>query len=309
MDFLWFRDLGHLAGTGHFSRAAELSHISQPAFSRRIKALEDWAGVTLVDRSQQPVKLTSAGAQILEAGQQALDRVETERREIQAARAQPENYVVTFGAPHSIGWRFYPAWLQSFENSFGPVMSRLRADDLLNCVADLVAQQIDFVIAYSSLYAKGIETSAATESVLIGQDVLVPVCKPAADGAPMFDLRSDTSIQMPYLQFGEKAQISRHIRPLMLAHGLQRRLVAVYENSMAGALRIRARAGAGIAWLPQTLVAPDLENGHLVLTGDQAWHVQLQIELHRCRGGENALTEKIWEYLQTSKPLSLPMSS
>ncbi|MEM7059260.1 MAG: LysR family transcriptional regulator [Pseudomonadota bacterium] len=305
MDFGWFRDLGRLADTGHFSRAAEISHVSQPAFSRRIKALEDWAGVALVDRSRHPVKLTSAGAQMLEAGQQALERLETERREIQEAQAQPENYVVTFGAQHSIGWRFYPTWLQAFEDAFGPIMSRLRADDLPNCIADLASQQIDFVIAYSSDYSAGLDEAGRTEAVLIGRDVLVPVCKPQADGRPVFQLSPKTSIQVPYLQFGSKAPISQHIEPLLVKHDLHRRLGVVYENSMAGALRIRAQDGAGVAWLPQTLIAPDLESGKLTLTGDVAWHVKLDINLHRRTGAGNALTHAIWDYLSASQPLSL----
>lgn len=305
MDFFWFRDLGHLASTGHFSRAAEMSHVSQPAFSRRIKALEEWAGMPLVDRSRHPVNLTSAGAQMLEAGHQALERLETERREIQEAQAQPENYVVTFGAQHSIGWRFYPTWLQAFEDSFGPIMSRLRADDLPNCVADLTAKHIDFVIAYASAYAQGIDDAAKTESVLIGRDILVPVCKPSADGSPVFQLTKDTAIQVPYLQFGPKAPISQHIEPLLRTHDLHRRLGVVYENSMAGALRIRARDGAGIAWLPHSLVAPDLESGKLTLTADPDWHVALEINLHRLRDGGNPLTKAIWDYLSASEPLSL----
>ena len=61
MNFSWFKDLVHLASTGNFSRAAELSNISQPAFSRRIKALEEWVGTTLVERTRQPVTLTPAG--------------------------------------------------------------------------------------------------------------------------------------------------------------------------------------------------------------------------------------------------------
>ena len=195
-----FRDLGFLAKTGHFSRAAGLSNISQPAFSRRIKTLESWAGVPLVDRSRHPIRLTSPGLQLLEAGQQALDRLESERREIREAHAQPETYVVTFGAQHSIGWRFYPAWLQDFEDSFGPVMSRLRADDLPNCLSDLRNRQVDFVIAYASGYSDGVDALEGVESVLIGTDALLPVCKPREDGTPVFELTSASSVQVPYLQ-------------------------------------------------------------------------------------------------------------
>jgi DNA-binding transcriptional LysR family regulator len=61
LDIYLFRDLERLRATGNFSQAAALSHLGQPAFSRRIKALEAWVGATLVDRSRQPVRLTSAG--------------------------------------------------------------------------------------------------------------------------------------------------------------------------------------------------------------------------------------------------------
>ena len=132
MDIQWFKDLGSLANTGNFSQAAELNDISQSAFSRRIRALETWVGASLVDRSNHPVKLTAAGEQMLDAGTQALSRIETERNHIRETLAQPDRYVVAFAAQHSIGWRFYPSWLQAFEKSFGPIISRLRADDFPN---------------------------------------------------------------------------------------------------------------------------------------------------------------------------------
>ena len=57
----WLEDFVSLAETRSFSRAAQLRHITQPAFSRRIQALEAWAGVDLVDRSAYPTRLTPAG--------------------------------------------------------------------------------------------------------------------------------------------------------------------------------------------------------------------------------------------------------
>lgn len=44
MHLKWLEDLVALAQTRSFSRAAELRHVTHPAFSRRIKALETWAG-------------------------------------------------------------------------------------------------------------------------------------------------------------------------------------------------------------------------------------------------------------------------
>ena len=70
METKWLEDFVSLAETRSFSRSAQLRHVTQPAFSRRIQSLEAWAGTDLVDRSSYPTQLTPAG-QILYV--QALD--------------------------------------------------------------------------------------------------------------------------------------------------------------------------------------------------------------------------------------------
>lgn len=307
MDVSLFRDLDRLGRTGNFSQAAEISNVSQPAFSRRMKSLEAWAGVTLIDRSRQPVKLTAAGSQLLEAGLQALARIENERSQILETQSLPDKYVVTFGAQHSIGWRFYPAWLQAFEEAYGPILSRLRADDLPNCLRDLKSGDVDFVIAYTRPGDTGAGPQygfSPGDSVVIGHDRLVPVCKPDVDGKPIFHLDNE-NIEMPFLRFGEAGPISRHIEWLFQSKNLTRRFRTVYENSMAGALRIRARDGAGVAWLPESLVAPDIANGILVRTGPEGWDIDLEIRLFRQKQNSNHLTRSIWSFCEIRRSVPL----
>jgi len=302
---MWFKDLANLAKTGNFSQAAELGNVSQPAFSRRIRALENWVGAALVDRSTHPVKLTAPGRQMLEAGEQAISRIETERDQVNALLAQPDKYVVTFATQHSIGWRFYPAWLQAFENAFGAIISRLRADDLPNCVDDLKKGSVDFVIAFQSDFSPSVIKFPSLESLEIGQDKLVPVCKKIANGKPMFDLDDPMTTSIPYLQFGSAAPIGQHVEPLLRVRGVRDRLSVVYENSMAGALRIRARDGGGIAWLPLSLVQPDLDAGLLAIAGQPSWWINLQIRIHRTNTNTNLLTRKMWTFLALREGIPL----
>lgn len=305
MDTQWFNDLASLAKTGNFSQAAELNNISQSAFSRRIKALETWVGAPLIDRSSHPVKLTEAGTQILEAGQQALSRIETERAQIRESLAEPDKYVVTFAAQHSIGWRFYPAWLLAFEKAFGPIISRLRADDLPNCIADLRRGEVDFVISYESDHARGVENSAEFQSLIIGRDQLIPVCKPDGNGSALFCIDEDPAVPIPYLQFGPSAPIGWHIEPILKARNLTARLKPVYENSMGGALRIRARDGLGVAWLPKSLVQPDIDAGLLTWAGNEDWAIDVEIRLHSLKRNSNALIKKIRAFLALRQNVSL----
>lgn len=298
MELDWFKDLASLARTGNFSQAADINHISQSAFSRRIKALEQWVGATLVDRTNHPVKLTQVGRQMLEAGLQAISRIENERAQILESLEQPDRYVVTFGAQHSIGWRFFPAWLQAFEQAFGPIMSRLRADNLPNCVNDLKEGELDFVVSYESDHVRGVDEPGLIESLIIGRDQLIPVCKARSDGAPLFKLKDRAAINIPYLRFGANVPIGRHIDPLLRKTGLASQLSTVYENSMAGALRIRARDGLGVAWLPKSLVDPDLEAGLLTVAGDPNLTIDVDICLNRLKRNNNQLTRKIWTFLK-----------
>ncbi len=305
MDVSWFKDLGRLAKTGNFSQAAQIGNISQPAFSRRIKALETWVGTKLVERSRHPVVLTTAGEQMLEASNQAFERLEYERAQILEAQTLPDKYVVTFGAQHSIGWRFFPTWLQAFEEAYGAIISRLRADDLPSCIDALEVGEIDFVIAYESAYTEGVAPVPSTESLKIGSDTLVPVCKPGLDGKPLFGFEDEKGPPVPWLRFGEAAPITRHIDPLLAGAGIRSKLSVVYENSMAGALRIRARDGAGVAWLPRSLVAPDLDTGLLVKTGKADWIIDLNIVLFRHQEHSNTTTRQIWAYLATRAQVPL----
>src|SRR5258708_21233948 len=50
-----------IAETLHFGRTAELIHISQPALSLQIRALEEEVGVRLFERDRRKTTLTAAG--------------------------------------------------------------------------------------------------------------------------------------------------------------------------------------------------------------------------------------------------------
>ncbi len=66
MEAKWLDDFIALAEAQSFTRAAQESHCSQSALSRRIQSLERWIGAQLIDRDAYPMRLTPAGQRFLE---------------------------------------------------------------------------------------------------------------------------------------------------------------------------------------------------------------------------------------------------
>ena len=79
METRWLEDFLVLAETGSFTRSAELRHLTQPAFSRRIKALENWLGADLIDRTTWPTRLTPAGELLLDKARQLVGELSSTR--------------------------------------------------------------------------------------------------------------------------------------------------------------------------------------------------------------------------------------
>jgi DNA-binding transcriptional LysR family regulator len=92
---------------------------------------------------------------------------------------------------------------------------------------------------------------------------------------------------------------------LLKKRNLIARLSPVYENSMGSALHIQARDGLDVAWLPQSLVEPDISSGLLIWTGGEEWAINVDIRLHRLRRNHDMLIRKIWTFLKLREEVAL----
>ena len=88
MELYQLRSFATVAELGHLTRAAERLHVSQPALSAQIRALEDELGVVLFERGTTGMSLTAAGRQLLPSAREIVDRALALRGLAQTMRGQ-----------------------------------------------------------------------------------------------------------------------------------------------------------------------------------------------------------------------------
>jgi DNA-binding transcriptional LysR family regulator len=263
METKWLEDFVSLAETRSFSRSAQLRHVTQPAFSRRIQALEAWAGTDLVDRSSYPTRLTPAGETLYTQALEMLQGLQTTRAMLRGHSAAAQD-VVEVAVPHTLAFTFFPAWISSLREQFGPLKSRLIALNVHDAVMRLVEGSCDLLIAYHHPSQPFQLDADRYEMVTLGKESLAPYCKGDAEGQPMFRLPGRAGHPLPYLGYAPGAYLG-HVTDLILKQaGTAIHLDRVYETDMAEGLKVMAVEGHGVAFLPYSAVKKELRARRLV---------------------------------------------
>ncbi|WP_245409956.1 LysR family transcriptional regulator [Pararhizobium haloflavum] len=290
MDMDWLQDFLTLARERHFSRAAESRHVSQPAFSRRIRALEDWAGTSLFERGSQGATLTAAGEALAPVAEAVVGSLGRARRDIQAIGAQ-NGGEIAIAATHALSFTFFPGWIRRHLrlDAFGALS--LVSDSMEGCERIMLAGEVDFLLCYDHEKQEGLFSDERFESLVIGTDRLIAVCAPDAQGRALFTLADRRGKTLSYSQ---SSGLGRILAVHAAAQGGDMASEPLLTSHLAATLMTMAREGHGIAWLPVTLAADDLDNARLVRAGDAAADVPLQIKLFRPSTRRSAAAERLW---------------
>ena len=263
METKWLEDFVSLAETRSFSRSAQLRHVTQPAFSRRIQALEAWAGTDLVDRSSYPTRLTPAGETLYSQSLEMLQALQSTRAMLRGHSAAGQD-VIEFAVPHTLAFTFFPAWVSSLREKFGPIKSRLIALNVHDAVMRLVEGGCDIFIGYHHASQPFQLDADRYEMVTLGEEVLSPYCKADSNGEPMFKLPGRAGQPLPYLGYAPGAYLGRVTELILKQSGTAIHLDRVYETDMAEGLKVMALEGHGVAFLPHSAVKKELRSRRLV---------------------------------------------
>jgi DNA-binding transcriptional LysR family regulator len=300
MENKWLEDLVVLAETRSFSRAALMRNITQPAFSRRIQALEAWMGVDLIVRSSYPPSLTPAGENFYAQAKDLMVRIGT-LRSSQTNPSDDAHKAVGIAIPHTLSLTFFPQWLTTLTESLGPLPTNLRVGNVLDVVLWLVEGGCDLLICYHHPQQPIQLDVERYDMLTLGTECLAPYAAVNDQGQPCHTLPGKSHKPVAFLGYSSSAYLER-MTEIALTQGRARaHLHRMCETDMAEGLRRLVLAGHGLAFLPDSVAQEDVAAKRLVrLPG--GWEVQMEIRAYRERPTvarpARRRVEQLWQLLE-----------
>lgn len=142
------RDLDYIcavADTGHFGRAAEMCHVSQPTLSGQIKKLEDYLGVTLFERARSGARLTDAGQDIINIARD-IRKNATLIKTLADARKDPFSGKMSLGIIPTLAPNIIPLFVPKMGQKFPRLTPQFEEDQTERLTEHLLTGQLDLAL-------------------------------------------------------------------------------------------------------------------------------------------------------------------
>jgi DNA-binding transcriptional LysR family regulator len=270
-DLLAFRTVAEL---GHFGRAAEAVHISQPAFSRRIEKLESALGVRLLERTTRSVSLTAVGRDFARKVQALLDDLDGTLLGMQGIAAARVGEVTIACVPSTV-YYYVSQVIRRYRETYPKVRVKV-LDASANEVLDAVSRgAADFGLNFMGSQEPDIAFTALLE------ERFVAACR---RDHPLAQKRRTTWGELAAYDFIaiSKASGNRLLIDQALA-GVPLRPHSLYEADHVTTLLGLVEAGLGVAAVP-ALAMPGRDHPVLVSIALEEPVVTRQVGLIRRQG-------------------------
>jgi len=254
MELRELRSFIHVARAGSFSRAASELYIAQPALSRQIAKLEEEMGVELLARHGRGVRLTAAGARLLERAEMISNMVSETGEHVRATADEERGYLAV-GLPPTMGALIGAELVRDFREIYPRVALHIRegqSSSLQEWVAD---RRVDLAVVYNQPPLDTFRVRPLYSEPMI---VIAPPGTPIpTDGFQVRDLAS-----LPLILPGMPHSNRRVIEHAAIQNGI--RLRVELEVDSVALTKELVKAGVGYSILTSIAIRNEVASGELV---------------------------------------------
>ena len=304
MDIGWIDDLIALEESGSLSKAAVLRNVTQPALSRRIAAIERWFGAQVVKHGSRPLALTPEMRRLMPAIHEMAATLRHLRSDLQASQGGDQRVVVA--AQHSLLTSLLPALLAD-RLATQRTMITVRTAYPEDGAAKLLTRQVDVFITYETRRRTLVGQVPDMREHLIDRGRFVPVTSSRDIEARLRRaLRSGETLTLPVITFPRQSFFGRVLwEDIAKAIPEHLRLRPLIESEMSTSVARFALTSPAVAWLPQVIAQPYLDDGRMRLLDDLCPSEDLFARCFAIEPERRAGVREIWALL-TREPASPP---
>jgi DNA-binding transcriptional LysR family regulator len=239
---------------GGFHRAAEALHVSQPAVTGRIQALEDSLGAKLFVRARSNLSLSPAGKALRPHAEQLLRTVALARQAVREIQPSAGG-ALRIAASLSVCTYFLPDVMKDFQKANPKVMVSLRSGNSLQVLKMVLDGDADLGFARSLNHPE-------VETTTLRDDPLILVGHPAHPAAQKRRVRLDEVEALPLIFYDMGSSDWTLSQGLFRRAGLLPTVVLEVETIEAAKRMVERKLG--LSFLPQIAVTHELRRRKLV---------------------------------------------
>lgn len=291
MDLTLLNDFLELSRELNFSRAAEKRNMTQPAFSRRIKALEKTLQTPLVTRTTRSVQLTLAGKSF-EPRAATIVRLMAEARLDALEAAGQGGQGLNIAATHALSYSFVPRWLMAVAGPAQLGTLNMSSDTQRQCSLLIQRGDVNFFICHKGVSELEGLSSRQFISHTIGTDHLVALCATGETGQPLWSLDQKAD-DVPFIAYAPASGLHTILENHWGNHG-RPRLKTVMNSVLAATHLEMAKEGQGVAYLPLSLAGSAIASGVLSRASGENNDIPVDVVICRSRSRLSPHCESFW---------------
>ena len=207
----WLYDFLTLEKCRNFSQAAVSRNVSQPAFSRRIRALEQAIGVELFNRQVTPLQLSEQGKIFHSQIRHLLQQLESNLAELRGGSDYAQRKIKV-AAAHSLSLGLLPSIISQMPPLFTWAIEAIDVDE---AVDKLREGQSDCIFSFHDEDL----LEAPFDHIRVFESQLFPVCASDEHGEALFNLAQP---HFPLLNYSRNSYMGRLINRTLTRHSVNR---------------------------------------------------------------------------------------
>ncbi len=255
MNFHQLHIFHTVAERGSFSSAAQVLHMTQPAVTMQVQALEDYFGTKLLNRSTKKIELSESGKALFPYAQKSID-IAREAEVAMSSFAHMLQGRMQLGASLTIGEYVLPRLLGPFGQQYPQINIMMKVMNTTQIIEEICKHQLNFGLIEAPIQHPDMVIDAVMQDEL---KLIVPAAHPLAEHD---EVNLEEVLHYPFVLREQGSGTRQVMEDQLVLQGYNPGdIQTVMELGSTGAVKSAVEAGLGITMLSPSSVKHEIALG------------------------------------------------